>query len=170
MRQRLGLAIALAGNPDLLILDEPLGGLDPDGARILREIVREERDRGTAVFFSSHIMEQVEAICDRVGIMHGGELIAVDTIDALQARTETAATLIVSVEATSDDIGSHLTGVEGIENVTARNGTLRIACTDSAAKATTITRLNSAGVTIENVTTDETALEQVFTSITDGRS
>jgi ABC-2 type transport system ATP-binding protein len=102
--------------------------------------------------------------------MHGGELIAVDTIDALQARTETAATLIVSVEATSDDIGSHLTGVEGIENVTARNGTLRIACTDSAAKATTITRLNSAGVTIENVTTDETALEQVFTSITDGRS
>jgi ABC-2 type transport system ATP-binding protein len=170
MRQRLGLAIALVGNPDLLILDEPLGGLDPDGARILREIVREERDRGTAVFFSSHIMEQVEAICDRVGIMHGGELIAVDTIDALQARTETAATLIVSVEATSDDIGSHLTGVEGIENVTARNGTLRIACTDSAAKATTITRLNSAGVTIENVTTDETALEQVFTSITDGRS
>lgn len=170
MRQRLGLAIALVGNPDLLILDEPLGGLDPDGARILREIVREERDRGTAVFFSSHIMEQVEAICDRVGIMHGGELIAVDTIDALQARTETAATLIVSVEATSDDIGSHLTGVEGIENVTARNGTLRIACTDSAAKATTITRLNSAGVTIENVTTDETALEQVFTSITDDRS
>ena len=170
MRQRLGSAIALVGSPDLLILDEPLGGLDPDGARILREIVREERDRGTAVFFSSHIIDQVEAICDRVGIMHGGELIAVDTIDALQARTETAATLIVSVEATSDDIGSHLTGVEGIENVTARNGTLRIACTDSAAKATTITRLNSAGVTIENVTTDETALEQVFTSITDGRS
>lgn len=170
MRQRLGLAIALVGSPDLLILDEPLGGLDPDGARILREIVREERDRGTAVFFSSHIMDQVEAICDRVGIMHGGELIAVDTVDALQARTETSATLIVSIESTPDDIGSRLTGIEGIESVTARNGTLRIAYMDPTAKATVITRLNTAGATIEDVTTDETSLEQVFTSITGGRS
>jgi ABC-2 type transport system ATP-binding protein len=115
-------------------------------------------------------MDQVEAICDRVGIMHGGELIAVDTVDALQARTETSATLIVSVESTPDDIGSRLTRIEGIENVTARNGTLRIACTDPTAKATTIARLNTAEATIEDVTTNETSLEQVFTSITGGRS
>lgn len=85
MRQRLGLAMALVGEPELLILDEPLGGLDPDGARLLREIVRTERDRGAAVFFSSHIMDQVEAICDRVGVMHDGELVAVDGVDALLA-------------------------------------------------------------------------------------
>jgi ABC-2 type transport system ATP-binding protein len=84
MRQRLGIAVALVGSPDLLLLDEPLGGLDPSGARRLREIVRAERDRGAAVFFSSHIMSQVETICDRVGILHDGELVAVDTVGALK--------------------------------------------------------------------------------------
>jgi len=72
MRQRLALAMALAGDPDLLILDEPSSGLDPAGAKEMREIVRAEADRGATVFFSSHILEQVEAVCDRVGILREG--------------------------------------------------------------------------------------------------
>jgi ABC-2 type transport system ATP-binding protein len=99
MRQRLGVAIALVGTPGLIILDEPLGGLDPSGARRLREIVCAERDRGAAVFFSSHIMDQVEAICDRVGILHDGELVAVDTVPALrEAVNEGSATERVTLE------------------------------------------------------------------------
>ncbi len=66
MTQRLALAMALVGEPDLLILDEPSTGLDPHGVRRMREIVRAERDRGATVFFSSHILEQVEAVADRV--------------------------------------------------------------------------------------------------------
>jgi len=92
MRQRLGLAIALVGAPELLVLDEPLGGLDPSGARHLRDIVRTERDRGAAVFFSSHIMDQVETVCDRVGIMHDGALVAVDTVPALRQAVADGAT------------------------------------------------------------------------------
>lgn len=69
MTQRLALAMALVGEPDLLILDEPSTGLDPHGVRRMREIVRAERDRGATVFFSSHILEQVEAVADRVGIL-----------------------------------------------------------------------------------------------------
>ncbi|MFT4946948.1 MAG: ABC-2 type transport system ATP-binding protein, partial [Natronomonas sp.] len=69
MAQRLILAMALVGDPDLLILDEPTTGLDPNGAREIREIIREENSRGTTVFFSSHILSQVEAVCDRVGIL-----------------------------------------------------------------------------------------------------
>ena len=68
MAQRLVLGMALVGEPDLLILDEPTTGLDPNGARRMREIVREENERGATVFFSSHILEQVEAVCDRVEI------------------------------------------------------------------------------------------------------
>ena len=69
MTQRLALAMALVGEPDLLILDEPSTGLDPNGAREMRTIVREEADRGATVFFSSHVLGQVEAVCDRVGIL-----------------------------------------------------------------------------------------------------
>ena len=166
MRQRLGLAIALVGTPDLLILDEPLGGLDPDGARILREIVRQERDRGAAVFFSSHIMDQVEAICDRVGIMNAGELVVVDQVDNLVAQTDAAATLILTVEDILAEPDVQLTDIHGVEQVTARDGTLRITYTDSRAKATAITRLDAMDVTITDITTDGTSLEQVFTSLT----
>ena len=76
MRQRLALAMALVGDPELLILDEPTSGLDPNGARELREIVEAEAADGTTVFFSSHILGQVEAVCDRVGIIRDGELVA----------------------------------------------------------------------------------------------
>ena len=170
MRQRLGLAIALVDSPDLLILDEPLGGLDPDGARILREIVRQERDRGAAVFFSSHIMEQVEAICDRVGIMNAGELIAVDRVDALLAQTNASATLILSVEHVPEESVVQLTEIEGIEHVTGRDGTLRLTYTDSKAKAAAITRLDALGATITDITTGGTSLEQIFMTLTTGSS
>lgn len=168
MRQRLGLAIALVDSPDLLILDEPLSGLDPDGARILRGIVRQERDRGAAVFFSSHIMDQVEAICDRVGIMNAGELIAVERIDALLAQTDASATLLLSVQGVTEDSDAQLAKIDGVKHVTAGDGTLRLTCSDSRAKAAAVTRLDAMGVTITDITTDGTSLEQIFTTLTTG--
>jgi ABC-2 type transport system ATP-binding protein len=98
MRQRLGLAVALVGDPELLILDEPLGGLDPAGARLFRDIVRAERDRGAAVLLSSHITTQVEVLCDRVGVMHDGRLVAVDTVAGLRATTGSTDALLVTVD------------------------------------------------------------------------
>ena len=168
MRQRLGLAIALVGTPDLLVLDEPLGGLDPDGARILREIVRRERDRGAAVFFSSHIMDQVEAICDRVGIMNAGELVAVERVETLLEQTDASATLILSVQNPPAEAETKLLEIDAVEQVLAREGTLRVSYTDSSAKAAAVTELDAMGVSITDITTDGTSLEQIFTSITGG--
>lgn len=87
MEQRLALAMSLVGEPELLVLDEPFTGLDPHGVRTVREIVHEENDRGTAVFFSSHVLGQVELVCDRIGILDGGRLVAEGSIGEL--RTET---------------------------------------------------------------------------------
>ena len=81
MRQRLGLAMALVGEPELLILDEPTSGLDPNGTREFRSIVREENERGATVFFSSHSLDQVQQLCDRVGILDQGQLVAEESID-----------------------------------------------------------------------------------------
>jgi ABC-2 type transport system ATP-binding protein len=74
MQQRAGLAQALINNPDLLILDEPTSGLDPVGRMKVREIIQRLKDEGKTVFFSSHELGEVETICDRVAILHEGEL------------------------------------------------------------------------------------------------
>lgn len=86
MAQRLALAMALVGEPELLVLDEPFTGLDPHGVRTVRQIVHEENQRGAAVFFSSHVLGQVELVCDRIGILHNGRLIAEGTLDELRAE------------------------------------------------------------------------------------
>lgn len=87
MEQRLALAMALVGEPDLLVLDEPFTGLDPHGVRTVREIIHTENDRGAAVFFSSHVLGQVELVCDRVGILHEGRLVAEGTLADLRSET-----------------------------------------------------------------------------------
>jgi len=74
MQQRAGLAQALLNNPDLLILDEPTSGLDPIGRMKVREIIQRLKDEGKTVFFSSHELGEVETVCDRVAILHQGEL------------------------------------------------------------------------------------------------
>jgi ABC-2 type transport system ATP-binding protein len=74
MQQRVGLAQALINNPDLLILDEPTSGLDPIGRMKVREIIQRLKDEGKTVFFSSHELGEVETVCDRVAILHQGEL------------------------------------------------------------------------------------------------
>jgi len=74
MQQRVGLAQALINNPDLLILDEPTSGLDPIGRMKVREIIQRLKGEGKTVFFSSHELGEVETICDRVAILHQGEL------------------------------------------------------------------------------------------------
>ncbi len=83
MMQRLGLAQALLGDPDLLILDEPMTGLDPIGRKEVRDLLMEERKRGKTLFFSSHILSDVEMLCDRVAIVHRGELSSYGRLDEL---------------------------------------------------------------------------------------
>lgn len=86
MLQRLSLAQALLGRPELLILDEPMSGLDPVGRRDVRDIILAEKERGTTVFFSSHIIPDVETICDRVAILVDGRLRAVGEVRDLVAQ------------------------------------------------------------------------------------
>jgi ABC-2 type transport system ATP-binding protein len=83
MVQRVGLAQAIVNDPELVILDEPMSGLDPLGRREVREMILELRDEGRTVLFSSHILSDAEVLCSRVGILDKGKLVAEGTIDAL---------------------------------------------------------------------------------------
>jgi ABC-2 type transport system ATP-binding protein len=85
-KQMLGLVQAFMHDPDLVVMDEPTGGLDPLKQEAFNEFIRAERDRGTTVFFSSHILGEVRRVCDRVGIIREGELVALEDIDSLLER------------------------------------------------------------------------------------
>jgi len=84
MRQKASLAAALVHDPKVLVLDEPTVGLDPKSARLIKDILRQLADRGAAVFLSTHILEIAERMCDRIGIINQGRLIAAGTMDELR--------------------------------------------------------------------------------------
>jgi ABC-2 type transport system ATP-binding protein len=83
MQQRLGLGVALLGAPDLVVLDEPTSALDPVGRHDVREIIRGLGERGTTVFLNSHLLSEVEQVCDRVAIVDRGRVVAEGTLDEL---------------------------------------------------------------------------------------
>ncbi|WP_435365307.1 ABC transporter ATP-binding protein [Haloarchaeobius sp. DYHT-AS-18] len=165
MRQRLMLAMALAGEPDLLILDEPSTGLDPAGAREMRQIVLEEADRGATVFFSSHILEQVEAVCDRVGILSEGRLVAIDTIDGLRDAAGATGQVTVHLDSAPDGLPGSIRALDGVSSVEASGRTLTVGC-ENRAKGMVVQACFNAGATVENLETSEASLEDLFVAYT----
>jgi ABC-2 type transport system ATP-binding protein len=167
MAQRLVLGMALVGDPDLLILDEPTTGLDPNGARRMRDIVREEADRGATVFFSSHILEQVEAVCDRVGILREGELVAVDTIAGLRDSADADARLTVSLDVAAETTLERVRALPGVSGASADGHELTVAC-ERAAKVAVVDAVREDGAAVTDFETAEASLEELFARYTEG--
>jgi ABC-2 type transport system ATP-binding protein len=88
MQQKTALAAALMHDPKVLVLDEPTVGLDPKSARLIKDILRQMAERGAAVFLSTHILEIAERMCDRIGIINKGQLVAEGTMDQLRASSQ----------------------------------------------------------------------------------
>lgn len=166
MAQRLMLGMALVDEPDLLILDEPTTGLDPNGARQLRQIVEAEQERGATVFFSSHILEQVEAVADRVGILSDGQLVAVDSIDGLRDSAGVTSGLELILNSAADGLADELRRIDGVTGVVVSNGRVQINCADTA-KSTVVHRAHELA-DVTDITTVDASLEELFVSYTGG--
>lgn len=162
MQQRLALAMAVVGDPELLILDEPSSGLDPHGIRQMRELVRAEADTGTTVFFSSHILGEVEAVCDRVGILYEGSIVAVDDVDRLRETVGAGSELRLRLGNPPVDVAD----VDGVTSVRYTGDILRVETSDPRAKAVVVDRLTSADVDILDIDSEQASLEDVFTAYT----
>jgi len=167
MKQRLVLAMALVGDPDLLILDEPTTGLDPNGAREMRELIREESARGATVFFSSHILSQVEAVCDTVGILQEGQLIAKDSVEGLR-DAQGDMTLVVTVGDTSgiDSVLDEVRGLPTVSGVHLDTDRVTVSC-ERDAKMSVLNAFEDNGVDVEDFETQEASLEDLFSSYTE---
>ena len=167
MAQRLVLGMALVGEPDLLVLDEPSTGLDPAGAKEMREIVRTEAERGATVFFSSHVLEQVEAVCDRVAILREGRLVAEDSIQGLRDAADTGTRLLVRVAGDPSDVSLDVVrDIDGVDSAEVRDDAVAVVC-DSDSKTRVVTAIEDAGTTIEDFRTEESSLEDLFLHYTE---
>jgi len=168
MSQRLALGIALVGDPDLLILDEPSSGLDPDGIRDIRELTLQHAADGGTVFFSSHILSQVEAVCDRVGILNQGRLVAVDTVDGLRDSLGTGTTITVTVD--EPPIDPALEALAGVSGVHVEGDEIQVSCSEPAAKLAVLDHLREAGTRILDFDTRKSSLEDLFSAYTHPRT
>ncbi|MFC7075930.1 ABC transporter ATP-binding protein [Haloarcula halophila] len=168
LRQRLALAMALVGDPRLLVLDEPTTGLDPNGARMLRRVVREEADRGATVLFSSHIMAQVEAVADRVGILQHGRLVQEGPVSQLRQELDADTTLSIYVEATPEELVGDLRTIDGVSAVTAGEGELTVTCSGGQTKVSVLDRVARGGVGFDDFAVREPSLGDVFSAATEG--
>jgi ABC-2 type transport system ATP-binding protein len=162
MKQRLGVAAALLKDPELLILDEPTNGLDPAGMAEMREFIRSLGRDGRTVLLSSHLMGEVEQVCDRVGVIRAGALVAEGTVDELRGRSG----LRVRAEpagAAARVIGA-LPGVEGVSRVDGR-----LDVTVDPVQAAAINRaLVEAGLDVTELYAAKASLEDVFLELTGG--
>lgn len=167
MRQRLGLAMALVGAPDLLVLDEPAAGLDPHGSKLLRRIIREEHARGATILLSTHQLSQVEAVCDTVGIIDEGQLVAEDSVETLRRGVGTETTLRIRLAGSPDRASDLLQDLDGVAGVTADGSALVVRCDAEQDTAGVIAELERSDVTLESYEKSLPGLEQVFEAYTD---
>ncbi len=163
MQQRLGFGMALISNPELLILDEPSSGLDPTGMQEMREIIREEAQNGTTVFFSSHILGEVEAVCDRIGIMNQGRLVTTGTIAEL--RDEIHLDTQITLEVSEQPAARVIEEISGVTAVDLRESELTVTCVDPSVKVDVVQAVASE-TTVTDVLSENVSLEQLFNTYT----
>lgn len=163
-KQRVGLAAALIHDPEVLILDEPTSGLDPNQIVEIRNVIREQ-GKDKLVLFSSHILQEVEAICDRVIIINKGEIVADDKLSALQQRT---ATQIVRVQFREVLEAQWLQRIPGAKNVSRIDAnTWTIETNDSQLVRKGLKQLEAANdLDIRSLQSDTASLEEVFRNLT----
>ena len=167
MRQRLGIALALLGQPELLVLDEPTNGLDPQGMREVRLLLRRLADSGTTVFVSSHLLWEVEAMCDRVGVLAGGRLVA----DGPPSKLRPAANRLrieVDDEPKARTILASLAGVTVDSSGREDRGALRVELAPPATPGALNAALVGGGVAVSALVPEQESLEDVFVKLVEG--
>ena len=164
MKQRLGVASALLKDPQLLILDEPTSGLDPQGTVEMRELIKDLRQGGRTVLLSSHLLNEVELTCDRVGVIARGSLVAEGTVDELRARSGGQALLVRA--SPIDQARRMLESLLKPDQVQLRDGLFTLAVGPSHAAAIN-RRLVADGVDVTELRVAEQSLEDVFLQLTE---
>jgi ABC-2 type transport system ATP-binding protein len=167
-KQRLALACALAGNPDLLFLDEPTTGLDPQARRQLWDVIEAFRAEGRTILLTTHYMDEAEKLCDHVAIMDHGKQIALGTPRELVASIGSENVVEFSVgDAASRFDSTQLSGIEGISDVRVEDGKVRMQVAElHRGVPALLNEINSQGIPLTELRTHSATLEDVFVALT----
>ena len=158
MLQRAALAAALVHDPELLILDEPMSGLDPVGRKEVRDLIVEERQRGHTVFFSSHILSDVEMLCDRVCILRQGEVVVAGSLRELLVENKRRSE--VTIAGAGATLRGHLAPIATAMREV--GGALVLEVEGDEAIRAVVQRALSEGARLESVTPKRETLEDLF--------
>jgi ABC-type multidrug transport system ATPase subunit len=166
MTQRLGMARAVLGNPSILILDEPSNGLDPRGVVFIREKIKHMQSLGSTVLVSSHILSEIQEMCDRVCIINKGRIVAVDNIMNLGTRLQLRPRIIIQLDNVTAEVVKAVEHIKEVDHVETKGNSIEITCLPTA-KAQIILSVVQAKGNIINIQTKEPTLEDVFMRFTE---
>jgi ABC-2 type transport system ATP-binding protein len=167
MRQKLSLLRALVHSPDLLILDEPVSGLDPYGIMQVRQLVEEHRRRGGAVLISSHVLSEIERSADRVGILHQGRLLVEDTIDGIRHRLGRARIMKLTLVALPPALPDALRQIHNVERVEVNDNQIDVHMVGQRdIRPEIFQSVVAQGGALVEMTTEHMSLEEAFVTIT----
>jgi ABC-2 type transport system ATP-binding protein len=157
MLQRLALAQAVIGDPPFLLLDEPLGGLDPAWQKQLREMVKSLAHEGRTVLFSTHRLSEVADVCTRVGILKQGRLVRAGNLDeVLPLRSQ----VTIAVDVLSPEMHAHILGLS--EGITIENNRIILSDGALACKREVMQILLQGGADIQNLSHERATLEEIY--------
>lgn len=159
MKQRLGLAMAMVHRPDLLILDEPTNGMDPAGMREVRNLLRTLAEEGTTIFLSSHLLHEVQQVCDSVAVLHKGRVVAQGRVQELLAP----GTVVKVRVANTQEAAACLRGLAGVQAVEPNGVWVMVRGRESEA---VVAHLTGHGIMPAEVTTPQADLEDVYLRLT----
>jgi ABC-2 type transport system ATP-binding protein len=162
MLQRVGLAQALVNDPEVVFLDEPMSGLDPVGRREVRDLIAALRHEGKTVFMCSHILSDIEVLCDRVAILNRGHLAHIGSLDELHRQAGDSNLIEVSATGTNREaLANHLSETDRIQ-ITATTSGVRITVADEKDVDAVIAALRKAGGKLVSVQPVRQSLEELF--------
>lgn len=162
MLQRVGLAQALVNNPEIVFLDEPMSGLDPIGRREVRDLIAALRQEGKTVFMCSHILSDIEVLCDRVAILKGGRLAHVGSLDELRQQMGEGGAIEVVVSGTDADALSRAMPAGNNYRITQTPGGLKIEVSDENEVDGVLATLRKTGGKLVSVQPLRQSLEELF--------
>jgi ABC-2 type transport system ATP-binding protein len=167
MAQRLMIARSILHKPQVLFLDEPTAGLDPQSRLALWEILGTLHESGQTIFMTTHYMEEADQLCDRVAIMDHGKILALDTAGALKRSVEADTEIRVSVEGDLNALASHLKTFDGVSSSQVLDGAVLIALRGrSGLVPRVVDFVEAGGFTVSDISVSEPTLETVFIKLT----
>ncbi len=166
MLQRIGIAQALINDPEIVFMDEPMSGLDPIGRREIRDLLLSLREKKKTLFFSSHILSDVEALCDRIAILAHGRLLRSGTVHEM-TEDEGASLEVVAMGINTDQLSAMAKSIASIESVAATANGVQMVLSDEGAVEETVRLIHECRGKIVSINPRRRSLEDMFSSGTE---